>query len=186
MYQSLLGNASFFELLREIDLDLAGEARSAGCRCGGALHAARYPRKPRGGPAGLGREHSLRESFCCSQEGCRRRTTPPSVRFLGRKVFFSVVILLVPILRDGLTPERFRRLEKELPVSRRTVRRWRQWWCEVFMSTPGGHRARAEIPGLEIRRLPASLLEAFSGSGLETVVHGLRWLAPLGGGGHGR
>jgi hypothetical protein len=186
LYQSLLCDASFFEFLRQIDLDLAAEARSAGCLCGGVLHAARYPRKPRGGPSSLGREHSVRESFCCAEEGCRRRATPASVRFLGRKVFFCVVILLIPILRDGLTPERFRRLERQLPVSRRTVQRWRGWWCEVFMTTQGGQRARAEIPGLEARRLPASLLEAFSGSGLECVVLALRWLAPLGSGGHAR
>jgi len=185
LYQSLLLDASFFELLCVIDLDLAEEARSAGCSCGGSLHAARYPRKPRGGPATLGREHSLRESFCCSEEGCRRRTTPASVRFLGRKVFFSVAILLVPILRDGLTPARFRRLERELPVSRRTVQRWRRWWREVFSTTVRGRQARAEMPLLEFPLLPGSLLEAF-GSSREDVVRLLRWLAPLGAGGHGR
>ncbi len=186
MYQSLLSDASFFELLREIDLDLAKKARSRGCGCGGVLHSARYRRKPRGGPLRLGREHAVRESFCCSEEGCRRRTTPGSVRFLGRKVFFSVVILLVPILREGLTPRRLRRLRKHLPVSRRTVQRWRRWWREIFMTTRVGLRARAQIPRLETPRLPASLLESFSSSGRDGVVLALRWLAPLGAGDHGR
>lgn len=185
MYQTLFADASFFALLREIDLDLANSARLGGCGCGGSLHAARYPRKPRGGPACLGREHSVRESFCCSEEGCRRRTTPPSVRFFGRKVFFSLIILLVPILREGLTPARFRRLEELLPVSRRTVQRWRRWWREVFSTTPRGRQASAAMPLLESQRLPGSLLEMF-GSGREAVVRALRWLAPLGAGDHGR
>lgn len=183
MYQSLLVDASFFELLREIDLDLAEQARASGCACGGVLHAARYRRKPRGGPGCLGREHSVRESFCCAKEGCRRRTTPASVRFLDRKVFFCVVILLVPILREGLTPQRFRRLRQELAVSRRTLQRWRRWWRESFPATPRGLQARAAL--LEPRRFPGSLLGAF-GSGHDALVQALRWLAALGAGGHGR
>lgn len=186
MYQELLGDASLFELLRAIDLDLAEEVRSAGCRCGGVLHSARYLRKPRGGPPGLGREHGIRESFCCAEEGCRRRATPASVRFLGRKVFFSVVVLLVPVLRDGLTPARFRRLERELPVSRRTVQRWRRWWREAFMTTTLWRRRGAELPQLEEDRLPGSLLSAFSSPGLAGVVSVLRWLAPVGAGGQAR
>lgn len=183
LYQSLLSDTSFFEVLREIDLDLAEAARSAGCRCGGTLHAARYRRKPQGGPQTLGHEHLVRESFCCSEEGCRRRTTPASVRFLGRKVFFSVVVLLVPILRDGLTPKRFRRLRHKLGVSRRTVQRWRRWWREAFSTTPRGRQAWAEVPLLESQGLPGSLLEAF-GPGRDDVVRALRWLAPLGATGH--
>ena len=97
MYQRLLREASFFELLLQFDEDLAGEVREAGCPCGGVLHSARYPRKPRGGPESLGREHAMRASFCCAEDGCRRRATPPSLRFLGRKVFFGVVVLLLPI-----------------------------------------------------------------------------------------
>lgn len=186
MYQSLLLDASFFELLREIDVDLAAEVRLAGCPCGGVLHAARYRRKPRGGPRHLGREHCVRESFCCSQEGCRRRRTPASVRFFGRKVFFSVVILLVPILRDGLSAKRFRRLERVLPVSRRTVQRWRRWWREVFLTTPLGRRARGEMANLDALRLPGSLLESFSPAGRDGVIFALRWLSPLGAGDHGR
>ncbi len=186
MYQSLLEDARFFELLRQIDLGFAEETRSAGCDCGGVLHSARYLRKPRGGPSGLGREHGIRESFCCSREGCRRRSTPSSVRFLGRKVFFCVVILLVPILRDGLTSQRFRRLESELPVSRRTVLRWRRWWRELFPTMTLYRQTLAEVPTLEDVRLPGSLLEAFSSPGLAGVVAALRWLAPLGAGGHVR
>jgi len=30
-------------------------------------------------------------SFCCDRDGCRKRVTPPSVRFLGRKVYLGAV-----------------------------------------------------------------------------------------------
>jgi hypothetical protein len=163
LYQDLLRDARFFELLLRFDEDLAREAREAGCSCGGVLHSARYPRKPRGGPPGLGREHDLRASFCCAKEGCRRRVTPPSLRFLGRKVYVAVAVVLVPILRDGPTPERLRRLEQRFGVSRRTLQRWRQWWREVV---PGSRRWRGEEGGwaepVDRTGLPASLLEVFS------------------------
>ena len=97
-------------------------------------------------------------------------------------MFFSVVILLVPILREGLTPQRFRRLERELPVSRRTVQRWRRWWRRAFITTPLWRRVRAESLPLEETRLPGSFLEAFS-RGPDGVVSTLRWLASLGAGG---
>ena len=83
-----------FELLFAIDQDLAANARAAGCpACGGRLHSVRYPRKPRGGPADLGPEYDWRFSFCCAGEGCRRRATPPSVRFLGRRVYLGAVVV---------------------------------------------------------------------------------------------
>ncbi len=67
-----------FDLLFAADQDLAANAQAAGCpACGGRLHRARYPRKPRAGPPDLGPEYDWRFSFCCAAEGCRRRATPP-------------------------------------------------------------------------------------------------------------
>jgi hypothetical protein len=34
----------------------------------------------------LDKGYGQRFSFCCAVGGCRKRTTPPSLRFLGRKV----------------------------------------------------------------------------------------------------
>ena len=63
--------------------------------CGGVLHSVGIRRKPRGRPAGLGEEHDQRFSFCCAADGCRTRKTPPSFRFLGRKVYLGAVVVLV-------------------------------------------------------------------------------------------
>jgi len=173
LYQTLLASASFFSLLLRIDRDLAEQARAGGCPwCAGVVHRASFWRKPRGGPAELGREHAERCSFCCSVEGCRRRVTPSSVRFLGRKVFFAAVVLLVPVLRDGPTPERIRRLEEHFAVDRRTLGRWRRWWREIVPRTRFWQAARGQFrrPVAE-DALPGSLVAAFSDEGgLEAQV----------------
>jgi hypothetical protein len=184
LYQTLLRDSSFFELLLRFDDDLAAAVRQGGCGvCGGALHSARYRRKPRGGPLGLGAEYGLRQSFCCATEGCRRRATPPSLRFLGRKVFFGLWVLLLPVLREGPTPERLSRLEEVFVVSRRTLLRWRQWWREVvprsrFWQSRCGDWASPVPPAT----LPGSLLARFAhlAGTVEPAVSALRWLAPLG------
>jgi hypothetical protein len=49
MYHGLPRDASFWAFLFGIDEDLAKSTRRKGCPCGGRLHRADYPRKPRGG-----------------------------------------------------------------------------------------------------------------------------------------
>jgi hypothetical protein len=182
LYQILLGSSSFFTLLLRLDEDTAAQAREVGCTCGGVLHSARYARKPRGGPEGLGPEHAMRLSFCCSVEGCRRRVTPPSLRFLGRKVFFGVLVVLVPILRQGPTPQRLSRLAQVYAVSPRTLLRWQRWWREAFLESRfwQATRGRFATP-VAAAALPESLLAAFSGLAQpsERVLAVLRWLSPV-------
>jgi hypothetical protein len=182
LYQALPRDSSLFDLLLRLDEDLATEARRAGCACGGALHAASYPRKPRGGPPGLGPEHAVRFSFCCCVEGCRRRVTPPSLRFLGRKVFWGVVVLLVPVLRQGPTAKRVERLCATFAVSVRTLRRWMRWWREAFAASRFFVAARGRFARpLAIAALPSALLEALCGPGepTERVLAVLRFVAPI-------
>ncbi len=182
MYQRLLQDASFFALLLRIDEDLAAEVRAAGCSCGGTLHSARYRRKPRGGPASLGRSYALRASFCCAVDGCRRRATPPSVRFLGRKVFFGVLVVLLPVLREGPNAQRLSRLEERFCVSRRTLLRWRRWWRETFPASRLWQAARGLwVQPVATEALPGSLLAVFAGPASlgEQVLAVLKWLAPL-------
>lgn len=49
MYHVVLRDASFWDFLFTVDKDPAAIARKQGCGCGGRLHCANYPRKPRGG-----------------------------------------------------------------------------------------------------------------------------------------
>jgi hypothetical protein len=181
LYRDLLADATFHHLLLAFDRDLADAARAGRCaRCGGALHWASYPRKPRGRLCRLGPEHDRRFSFCCAVDGCRSRVTPPSLRFLGRKVYLAAIVVLVAALRHGVTTSRMEDLSQAIGVDRRTVERWRVWWRERFPATPFWQIARAMfMPPIDQERLPASLLARFAGDGADRVVALLRFLGPV-------
>jgi hypothetical protein len=88
---------------------------------------------------------------------------PPSLRFLGRKVYLAAVVVLVAIMRDGATTSRLERLSQAVGGDRRTVERWRPWWHEGLTATPFWRVARASYtPPIDHGRLPASLLERFT------------------------
>lgn len=181
MYTALLADGRLYQLLQRFDDDLAAEQRAGGClMCGAALHSARYPRKPRGFVGRLSADYSWRQSFCCARRDCRKRATPPSLRFLARKVYLGAVVVLISALRCGPTPARMRTLEELLGVSRRTVARWRRWWCEELVDTPFWRAAGSSLmPPVQRAQLPASLLERFAGSALERLLALLRFITPI-------
>jgi len=184
VYQAVLADAKFHEQLLALDRDLAATARAARCwRCGGVLHSASYDRKPRGGPAGLGQEYAERFSFCCAVDGCRKRTTPPSLRFLGRRVYLATVVTLISALMLGITPTRLARLAVVPGIDRRTLARWRAWWRSSFTAGRFASVAMVAVaPPIDITGLPLSLLERFAGEVREQLVALLRFLGPLTGG----
>jgi hypothetical protein len=103
-----------------------------------------------------------------------------SLRFLGRKVYLGAVVVLISALRCGPTPARMRYLEELVGVSRRTVARWRTWWCEALVDTPFWRAASgALLPPVQRSQLPVSLLERFTGSALEQLLGLLRFIAPI-------
>ncbi len=162
MYHVLLEDVNFWLFLLSIDKDLATSARRSGCPCGGRLHCANYLRNPRGGPDHLAKECCYRLSFCCGRNGCRKRVTPPSTRFLGPKVYLAAVILLAAANRQGPSPRAMRELSKLFGADRRTIARWQVLWCEHFPHSRFWKVARAAfVPAIEEAALPRSLLEAF-------------------------
>ena len=93
---SLDNDPRLYAVLLQMDKDLAADTREKGCpHCGGVLHSARHPRKLKKTCVPDDGRNIIRFSFCCSVDGCRRRITPPSVRFLGRKRYLSVVVVLL-------------------------------------------------------------------------------------------
>jgi len=180
LYLTWLADARLYEMLARIDADLAETARKAGCRvCGAVLHSAPFPRKPRGGPGELTADYDRRHSFCCAIEGCRKRRTPPSVRFLGRKVYLGAVVVLATALRHGPTRTRAARLRELLGVDARTLRRWRQWWRDTFAASPWWTAVRGHfVPPVPTTALPDSLLRRFAGDSWEPLVALLRFVAP--------
>jgi hypothetical protein len=165
---------ALWPVLTKIDTELATQARERGCRCGGALHRADYPRKVRGIEV-----EAKRDSFCCAQEGCRRRTTPESVRFLGRRVYAGFIVVLLTALGHGLTAGRVAALQEQLGVDRRTLERWRLWWREHFARSAPWRTERGRfVPPPDEAALPWSLWERFWAVSESPLVDLLRFLSP--------
>jgi len=178
MLRRILANSRLAVILGEIDFQIAEELRSGGCpHCGAALHSARYPRKPRC-MTELGGGWLKRDSFCCAV--CRRRATPASVRFLGRKIYPGVVVVLLTALCHGATARRVRVLRTALGVDRRTLERWRAWWRETFPETDAARTACARwLPPLNLGALPRSFFERLGGIRQNSILTVLRILLPL-------
>ncbi len=170
---------SLYRLLEHVDHERAEQVREAGCQVchQGTLHRADYDRKPRGGPAHWDERHS----FCCDRDGCRRRHTPPSVRFLGRKVYVAFVVVLKTALHQGLAAARLARLRIALPeIDRRTLERWRRWWLQSFVASPFWKAARARfMPPVPPEHLPLGLCERLGIDAPDGLVTLLRFLAPV-------
>lgn len=159
---TVLRDVAFFSLLLEVDRDAVGHCREARCpHCGGRLDRGDYLRKPRGECEDVPEEFSIRFSLCCSEDGCRRRLTPFSVRFLARRVYVGVAVLLVAAAMQGPSPARVKRLSESFGMAPRTARRWLEWWqtsfaeSDLFRSLRGLLRRRV---GAE--ELPRALLDA--------------------------
>jgi len=172
MYANIVAAASFWSQLVEIDRKLQQEVIAQRCpRCGGPLHVADHPRKPRGVPDAIAEACGVRFNTCCGR--CRRRCLPPSVRFLGQRVYVGVVVMLATMraLVCGAT--------------RRTLDRWRSWWTQQLPSSAWwrGHRAQHSA-AIETGRLPQSLLELFESDRQRqseaALVRTLRVLSTLG------
>ena len=175
--EKLLKDGLLCKLLEKVDDDLAEEARQAGCvHCGeGKMHRGDYRRQPLGGPG-----WDKRRSFNCAKEGCRKRKTPPSVRFMGRKVYAGVGVVLVSAMMHGLKPERVERLRQELGIDERTLKRWRVWWLENFVQSQFWKGARARfMPRLDEEIFPLSLVEAFGAKRRDGIVKLLMFLSPI-------
>src|SRR5467141_3471438 len=181
LYQTILNDASFYRVLLKLDEDLAERARQRGCACGGKLHSARYPRKPRGTPEEVQEDYSRRRSFCCAEEGCRKRTTPASFRFLSRRVYVAAVVVLITALGHGATAARVKQLRVMVGVSRHTLERWRQWWLEEFPRSSFWRWASGQMATpVDEHTLPLSLLGSFRKPGAEErTIDLLRFILPL-------
>jgi hypothetical protein len=185
-HESMLGE-EWFASLEEFDRQIAEAVAAEGCRhCGGPLYQGNYERKPRGGQlADAGEAFTLRHSLCCGREGCRKRALPPSLRFLGRRVYLEAVVLLASARAMAL--ETLREAREATGVPARTRRRWQSWWTEAFPSSTVWTQLRARFvpPPPAESELPRSLLgRAEAVLGVDALVSDVlllaaRWLSPV-------
>lgn len=171
MYASLVAVASFWSTLTDIDRQLQLDLIAKGCPlCGGPLHVANHPRKPRGLPPEVEGAWSQRFNTCCGH--CRRRCMPLSVRFLGRRVYAGVVVMLATM--HALVCE----------AASRTLGRWLAWWTQELPALWYWTVLRARfVAAVKTSRLPASLLERYEPAiGQQTeegLINTLRALSPI-------
>ena len=168
--------------LLQIDRHLALEIRVKGCpHCGSVLHSANYPRVPKGLSGLFNISHVVRFSFCCSSDECRRRITPPSVRFLGRKQYLGVLVLLLCARRHLSQQPISEALRAHLRPHGKTVYRWLAWWQNIVPGTQFWTQAKGLImPPLDTRTLCDDLMELFSVTRLSTGLYKLlRFISPL-------
>lgn len=185
MSQKFIVKSSFHELLTEIDQELAEISLKSGCvHCGGKLHQADYPRSPAGMPLAFRDQYRQRISFCCSD--CRKRTTPPSVRFFGRRRSPAPIFILICILRCGINERRLLLIKRHfgITISESTWKRWRRWWRELFEETKFWMKEKGLISTLlkPNQLIPRSLFHLFKGNLTERILLLLRFLSPLTGG----
>ena len=150
----------FFAWLTDTDRRLAWWVQAEGCgKCGGPLHQSNYRRKPRGANVAEASEgFGLRYSLCCGREGCRRRTLPPSLIFLGRRVYVEAVVLVASVV--ALLLGAVGSASKVTEVPARTLKRWAVWWREVFPQSRAWQEIRGRlVPSPEEALLPRSLYE---------------------------
>jgi hypothetical protein len=99
-------NLNFHQSLFDLDSEQAITVKSEGCRyCKGKSHQANYPRIGFGLSPKVAPLYDTRFSFCCAD--CRRRTTPGSVRFMGRRRYAAAVFLLLCASNQFLPTERY-------------------------------------------------------------------------------
>ncbi len=169
------------QFLERIDQDMAQAVHSQDCElCGSRLHRADYDRKPRGGLASVLDRWARRASFCCGRDGCRKRHTPPSVRFLGRKVYLGIYVVLVAAMMHGPNARRVGQLHAALGIDQRTLRRWRDWWLQDFLQSRFWRSARSRFPPtLDEGMMPFCLVEAFGADGHDGMLRLLKFLRPI-------
>ena len=177
MCHALLRDPKFFRLLLRIDEELAAQVHAGRCQCGGTLHRANYPRKPRGCPNEVRADFESRFSFCCA--ACRKRKTSASVRFLGRRVYLALAVVLCSARHAGQNTAPARACAT-LNVPVRTLQRWRQWWIEMFPLTPLWQASGARfMPPVTNDVFPAGLLERFAGDAAGQLMRLLVFLSPV-------
>lgn len=133
IYPHCVRVATLYEGLARIDQQLAQDTKAKGCPyCRGPLDTAPWTRKPRG--FDIDDDLAVRHGLCC--RNCRRRTLPPSALFLGRKVYFSAVILVSIVSRQRqLDSSSARALRALFGVSRQTLKRWMSFFYDVLPSS---------------------------------------------------
>ena len=182
MLPELLKKSSLFLVLNQIDIDLAEECRSQNCLyCDGPLHRANYPRKPWGHPKDVPDKKMIRQSLCCGRRGCRKRMKPPSCIYMGRKKYWSGIIIVVMALRQNGSSKGAIKIMRMFNIPYKTFLRWRTWFRDEFPTSAQWKNLRGRVnASIGSDQLPGGLLDYFirsNGSDEKGLIGCLQFLA---------
>jgi hypothetical protein len=181
MSHNFIFNATFYAFLNDLDRDILTKAQEEGClHCGGKLHRSDYPRSPMGVRAEHRHYYERRFSLCCND--CRKRTTPSSVRFFGRRWYPAPLFMLICILNLGINERRLKAINRHfgIVVSKTTWKRWRRWWRERFITTRFWQQNKGLLsPKAHQGYCPRNLFKLFSGTLQEKLTVLLQFLSPM-------
>mgnify|MGYP003932886899 CR=1 FL=1 len=109
----------------------------------------------------------MRLSLCCGRDGCRRRALPRSCLFLGRKVYWGGIVMVVTALRQQRRSGwSIRRLRQTFGVSYQTILRWERFYREEFPKSQRWKGLRGQVSArVRNDELPLSLIEHFMEQG---------------------
>ena len=86
---------------------------------------------------------------------------PPSCRFMGRKVYWHIVILIIISDWQNKVISIFKQ-SKLFGVSRNTIDRWVAFYQDIFPSSPQWQRIRGQVAAsIKNNKLPANLINYF-------------------------
>lgn len=150
------------------------------CPNKGKLYRSDYPRKPRGVPSSVEHLFQFRFSFCCAI--CRRRNTPPSIRFLGRRVYVAIFIILILFPGAANLHEKLAQLPPQ-SFAKITFHRWITWWsCIIPFSAVWKKLVGILPPNIENQFLPLFIMEQFikKYSDIEKAIQAmLEFISPI-------
>lgn len=168
MYLKFYFDAILWEKLYNIDKEIANFFHGSPCQendCPGKLNWANYLRKPRGVIDSVESWLMLKFSLCCSQQGCRTRSTPPSVRFLGRRVYIALFIMLMLLPEDDADVAKVQEKIITLPpksFDKSTFRRWFTWWNTTIPRSPIWKKMVGTLPAnVDNQFLPTFIMKEF-------------------------
>ena len=183
MFHDFLKSTRVHLQLDAIDQDLARQTQAKGCpECGHKLHCANYPRSPMGLPPSLWPFYEKRLSFCCAR--CRKRITPPSVKFFDLRWYPAFLFILISVFMRGMRTFFVIQMKRHfgINVGRKTWKRWHKWWNRFFVCTSFWKKAKGLVPqALEghHKTLPRALLKIFKGTFEEKMILTLLFLSPF-------
>lgn len=85
------------------------------------------------------------------------------MRFLGRKVYWAPIVMLIAALRQGRHPVvTLERIKLLFGAWRSTIKRWQHYFTDLFPQSSAYRRLSGRlIPPIEAQHLPGALLTRF-------------------------